>query len=149
MPLYQSVLPTPSKTYYHIGLSSPFPLPGYRSYMPFSSILSSHSPPAFPLTPPACYPHPLQQTLSPHSCSLTVDLTQNPFQYLTDQPILVPDTPHWFVDGSSQKSSPFVARYVIIQEIFIIIMGPRQLKLHLCHLTPFLNRQNRELSPEL
>ena len=34
-----------------------------------------------------------------HSCSLTVDLTQNPFQHVTDQPILDPDTPHWFIDG--------------------------------------------------
>ena len=63
-PLEQSVLHTPSETYYHFGLSSLFALPGYRSYMPFSSTLSSHSPPALPLTPPAYYPHPLQQTLS-------------------------------------------------------------------------------------
>ena len=35
-----------------------------QSYMPFSSTLSSHSPPALPLTPPAYYLHPLQQTLS-------------------------------------------------------------------------------------
>ena len=48
------------------------------------------------------------------SCSLTVDLTQNPFQNLTDQPILDPDIPHWFVDGSSQKSPPFAAGYAII-----------------------------------
>ena len=40
------------------------PIPGYRSYMAFSSTFSSHSPPALPLTPPAYYPHPLQQTLS-------------------------------------------------------------------------------------
>ena len=64
MPLYQSVLHTPSETYYHIGLSSPFPLPGYRSYMPFSSTLDSHSAPALPLSPPAYYPRLLQQTLS-------------------------------------------------------------------------------------
>ena len=49
-----------------------------------------------------------------HSCSLT-DLTQNPFQHLTDQPILDPDTPHWFVGGSSHKSPPFAAGYAIIQ----------------------------------
>ena len=51
----------------------------------------------------------------PHSCSLTVDLTQNPFQHITDQPILDPDTPHLFIDGSSQKSPPFAAGYAIIQ----------------------------------
>ena len=52
-PFYQSVLHTPPETYQHIRLSSPFPLPGCRSYMPFSSTFSSHSPPALPLTPPA------------------------------------------------------------------------------------------------
>ena len=35
-----------------------------QSYMPFSSTLSSHSPPALPLTPLAYYPCPLQQTPS-------------------------------------------------------------------------------------
>ena len=50
-----------------------------------------------------------------YSCSLTVDLIQNPFQRVTDQPILDPDTPHWFVDDSSQKSPPFAAGYAIIQ----------------------------------
>ena len=77
-----------------------------------------------------------------YSCSLTVDLTQNPFQHLTDQPILDPDTPHWFVDGSSQKSPPFAAGYAIIQGTFVTITEPRQLKVHLCHLTPPPNRQN-------
>ena len=42
----------------HIGLSSPFPLPGYRSYMPFFSTLSSHSPSALPLNSRS-YPKPL------------------------------------------------------------------------------------------
>ena len=51
-----------------------------------------------------------------HSCSLTVGLTQNPFQHVTDQPIPDPDTPLWLVDGSSQKSPPFAAGYAIIQE---------------------------------
>ena len=114
MPLQQSVLHSPSKTYYHIRLSSPFPLPGCKSFMPFSSTLSSHSPPALPLTPPAYYPYPLQTDPLLHSCSLTVDLTQNPFQHVTDQSIQDPDTPHWFVDGSSQKSPPFAAGYAII-----------------------------------
>ena len=38
---------------------------------------------------------PMSSTTDPllHSCSLTVDLTQNPFQHLTDQPIL-DQTPH-------------------------------------------------------
>ena len=49
------------------------------------------------------------------SCSLTVDLTPDSFQHLIDQPILDPDTPHWFIDGSSQKSPPFAAGYAIIQ----------------------------------
>ena len=65
MPLQQSVLHTPSETYYHIRLSSPVLLPGYRSYMPFSSALSSHSPPSLPLTPPAYYPLPGASTGEP------------------------------------------------------------------------------------
>lgn len=50
-----------------------------------------------------------------HHCSQIVDLTQNPFQHLTDQPILDPDTPNWFIDSSSPKSLPFAAGYAIIQ----------------------------------
>ena len=62
--------------------------------------------PCSPLNPASLLP--MSSTTDPllYSCSLTVDLTQNPFQHLTDQPILDPDTPHWFVDGSSQKSHP-------------------------------------------
>lgn len=44
-----------------------------------------------------------------------MDLTQKPFQHLTDQPFLDPDTPYWFIDGSSQKSPPFAAGYAIFQ----------------------------------
>ena len=44
-----------------------------------------------------------------------MDLTQNPFQHLTDQPVLDPSTPYWVIDGSSQKSPPFAAGYAIIQ----------------------------------
>ena len=87
--------------------------------MPFSSTLSSHSPPALPVNPASLLP--TSSTTDPllHSCSLTVDLTQNPFQHLTGQPILDPDTPHWFIDGSSQKSPPFAAGYAIIQAYHI------------------------------
>ena len=49
-----------------------------------------------------------------HHCSQTVDLTQNPFHHLTDQPILDPDTPNWFIDSCSPKSPPFAAGYGII-----------------------------------
>ena len=42
-------------------------------------------------------------------------LTRKPFQHLTDQPILDPDTPYWFIDGSSQKSPPSAAGYATIQ----------------------------------
>ena len=100
---------TPSETNYHTGLFSPFPLPGYKFYTSFSLTPNSHSPPASLLPMPSITGPPL------HSCSLTVDLTQNPFQHLTDQPILDPDTPHWFTDSSSQKSPPFAAGYAIIQ----------------------------------
>ena len=77
-----------------------------------------------------------------HSYSLTVDLTQNPFQHLTDQPILDPDTPHSFINGSSQKSPPLRQDMLSSRGTFVTITGPRQLKLHLCHLTPPPNRQN-------
>ena len=98
--------------------------------------------PCSPLNPASLLP--TSSTTDPllHSCSLTVNLTQNPFQHLTDQPILDADTTYWFIDGSSQKSPPFVAGYAIIQGAFITITGPRQLKLHLCHLTPPPNRRN-------
>ena len=101
--------------------------------------------PCSPLLPTSLLP--TSSTTDPllHSCSLTVDLTQNPFQHLTDQPVLDPDTPHWFVEGSSQKSPLFAAGCAIIQgrcHIHVTIMGPRQLRLHLCHLTPPPNRQN-------
>ena len=62
--------------------------------------------PCSPLNPASLLPTCSTTDSLLHSCSLTVDLTQNPFQHLTDQPILDPDTPHWFVDGSSQKSHP-------------------------------------------
>ena len=67
-----------------------------------------------------------------YSYSLTVDLTQNPFQHLTDQPILDPDTPHWFTDGSSQKSHPSQQDMPSSRGTFVTITKPRQLKLHLC-----------------
>ena len=71
--------------------------------------------PCSPLNPDSLLPMSSATDSLLHSCSLTVDLTQNPFQHLTGQPILDPDTPHWFIDGSSQKSPPFAAGYAIIQ----------------------------------
>ena len=71
--------------------------------------------PCTPFNPASLLPTPSITGPPLHSCSLTVDLTPNPFQHLTDQPILEPDTPHWFTDGSSQKSPPFTAGYAIIQ----------------------------------
>ena len=97
--------------------------------------------PCSPLNPASLLPVPSTTDSLLHSCSLTVDLTPNPFQHLTDQPVLDPDTPHRFTDGSSQKSPPFAAGYAIIQGD-LTFMEPRELKLHLCHLTPPPNRQN-------
>ena len=68
-----------------------------------------------PLNPASLLPMSSTTDSLLHSCSLTVDLTQNPFQPVTDQPILDPDTPHWFIDDSSQKFTPFAAGYAIIQ----------------------------------
>ena len=98
--------------------------------------------PCSPLNPASLLPTSSTTDSLLHSCSLTVDLTQNPFQHLTDQPILDPDTPHWFTDGSSQKSHPSQQDMPSSRGTFVTITEPRQLKLHLCHLTPPPNRQN-------
>ena len=98
--------------------------------------------PCSPLNPASLLPMSSTTDSLLHSCSLTVALTQNPFQHLTDQPIQDPDTPHLFIDGSSQKSPPLAAEYAIIQGDLRTITGPRELRLHLCHLTPPPNRQN-------
>ena len=71
--------------------------------------------PCSPLNPTILLPMSSTTDSLLHSCSLTVDFTPNPFQHVTDQLILDPDTPHWFVDGSSQKSPPFAAGCAIIQ----------------------------------
>ena len=100
--------------------------------------------PCSPLNPASLLP--TSSTTDPllHSCGLTVDLTQNPFQHLTDQPILDPDTPHWFIDGSCQNGTPHPLQQDMPSSrgTFVTIMEARQLKLHLCHLTPLPNRQN-------
>ena len=62
--------------------------------------------PCSPLNPASLLPTSSTTDSLLHSCSLTVYLTQNPFQHLTDQPILDPDTPHWFIDGSCQNGTP-------------------------------------------
>ena len=74
------------------------------SFSPCSPLNLSSLLPTSPTTDPLLNSH-----------SLTVDLTQNPFQHLTHQPILGPDNPHWLIDGSSQESPPFEAGYAIIQ----------------------------------
>ena len=71
--------------------------------------------PCSPLNPTSLLPMSSTTDSLLHSCSLTVDLTPNPFQHVTDQPILDPDTTLWFVDGSSQNPPPFAAGYAIIQ----------------------------------
>ena len=100
--------------------------------------------PCSPLNPASLLP--TSSTTDPLllSCSLTVDLTPNSFQHLTDQPILDPDTPHWFADGSSQKGTPHPLQQDMPSSggTFVTVTKPRQLKPHLCHLTPPPNRQN-------
>ena len=71
--------------------------------------------PCSPLNPASSLPTSSTTDSLLHSCGLTVDLTQNPFQHLTNQPILDPDTPHRFVDCSSQKPPPFAAGCAIIE----------------------------------
>ena len=98
--------------------------------------------PCSPLNPASLLP--TSSTTDPllHSCSLTVDLTQNPFQHLTDQPVLDPDTPHWFIVEVLKNRHPLQKDMPSSRGTFVTITKPRKLKLHLCHLTPPPNRQN-------
>ena len=96
--------------------------------------------PCSPLNPASLLPTSSTTDSLLHSCSLTVDLTQNPFQHLTDQPIL-DQTPHtgWLM--AALKNPTLCSRYTITQ-------GPRHshgtqtTEASPLHLTPPPNRQN-------
>ena len=59
-------------------------------------------------------PDPEAEQLS-HDCVQTLDMTLNPFEHITDQPLTNPTVPSWFIDGSAQKQDSFGAGYTIIQ----------------------------------
>ena len=59
-------------------------------------------------------PDPEAERLS-HDCVQTLDMTLNPFEHITNQPMVDPTVPPWFTDGSSQKEAPFGAGYTIVQ----------------------------------
>ena len=42
-----------------------------------------------------------------HDCVQTLDVTLNPFEHITDQPLTDPKVPSWFIGGSAQKQAPF------------------------------------------
>ena len=69
-----------------------------------------------PLNPASLHPipDPEAEHLS-HDCVQTLDITLNPFEHITNQPMADPTVPSWFTDGSSQKEAPFGAGYTIVQ----------------------------------
>ena len=50
-----------------------------------------------------------------HDCVQTLDVTLNPFEHITDQPLTDSKVPSWFIDGTAQKQAPFGAWYTIVQ----------------------------------
>ena len=72
--------------------------------------------PCKPLNPASLLltPDPEAEHLS-HDCVQTLDITLNPFEHITNQPMADPTVPSWFTDGSAQKQAPFGAEYAIVQ----------------------------------
>ena len=103
-----------SDIYYILQILHAFFLNPQLAFSPFA-----------PINPASVLPTPSTAGLPLHNCSLTVGLTQNPFQHSTDQPILDPNTPYWFIDGSSQNPHPSQQDMPSSRETFITIMGNR------------------------
>ena len=98
--------------------------------------------PCSPLNPTSLLPTSSTTGSLLHSCSLTVGLTQNPFQHLTDQPVLDPDTHNGSLSAALKNPHPLQQDVPSSRGTIVTIMGPRELRLHLCHLTPPPNMQN-------
>ena len=66
--------------------------------------------PCKPLNPASLLltPDPEAEHLS-HDCVQTLDMTLNPVEHITDQPLTDPKVLSWFTDGSAQKQAPFGA----------------------------------------
>ena len=92
----------PSKICSLIRLSFLCPLLDYRSSTytssthPFLLCLVNLNPASLLPTPDPEAGH-----LS-HDCVQTLDMTLNPFEHITDQPLTDPKVPSWFTDGSAQ-----------------------------------------------
>ena len=79
-----------------------------------------HSPfffmPCKPLNPASLLPTPDPKAEHLfHDCVQTLDMTLNPSEHITDQPLTDPQVPSWFIDGSAQNQAPFGAGYTIVQ----------------------------------
>ena len=72
--------------------------------------------PCKPLNPASLLPTPDPEAehLS-HDCVQTLDMTLNPFEYITNQPLTDPKVPSWVVDGSAQTQARFGAGYAIVR----------------------------------
>ena len=69
-----------------------------------------------PLNPTSLLPTPDPEAehLS-HDSVQTLDMTLNPFEYITNQPLTDPKVPSWVVDGSAQTQAIFGAGYAIVR----------------------------------
>ena len=69
-----------------------------------------------PLNPASLLPTPDPEAehLS-HDYVQTLDMTLNPFEHITDQPLTDPKVPSWFIDDNASKQAPFGAEYTIVQ----------------------------------
>ena len=94
----------PSKIYSLIRLPFLCPLLDYRS--------STHTSPTHPFLSCLVNPASLLSTQDPeaehlsHDCVQTLDMTLNPFEHITDQPLSDPKVPSWFIRWHCPKTSP-------------------------------------------
>ena len=81
--------------------------------------------PCKPLNPTSLLPTPDPEAehLS-HDSVQTLDMTLNPFEHITDQPLSDPKVPSWFTDGSAQKQALFGAGYAIVQGQPVKVIPP-------------------------
>ena len=111
------------------------------SGFPFSARCLTTDPPAHLLDPSLSFmpckplnpasllpiPDPEAEHLS-HDCVQTLDMTLNPFEHLTDQPLTDPKVSSCFIDGSAQKQAPFGAGYAIVQGQSNKVIPPHLIK---------------------
>ena len=72
--------------------------------------------PCKPLNPASLLPTPDPEAEHlPYDCVQILDMTLNPFEHITNQPLTDPTVPSWFIDATAQKQAPFRAGYAIVQ----------------------------------